>query len=534
MFRQSSGRGWAVIALGVLLGQAGCNNLTSELIVMPDGSGKMMYTIVPPKDQHAFTEADARNLKQFLDKEAFKDEGLFEWWERGIVGISDVELVKVEGKTCVRIAAYLDDVNAYVPRAIRVRDPAHLDPTTYRPFRFKALEDGFVLEVFVSGVDAGASFTLPGEIRTAEGAEVVEGRTVRFADVPPKQPVVKIICGPSRLSREEVAAFQRELDSARAPWQKRLIPLAEAKLQSAEKLIDDHPTDAARILAQVAKMFQDMKPAEEVRALLPQLRKRVAAGLLEAAKGQIEPNPLGACETLQHILSGYAETEAAKEARTLLPQFRERVAAELLKTARGQIEPNPRGAREALRRILNDYTETKAAEEARELLDTIPHAIREERAAYLLRLAEVLLRRDPRAAEARLQEIVREFSDTSSAEKARQLFASLGPARERAAGVLLEEARKLMASDPRAAEKALRKAIAEYSGTGAGQEARKLLPTVAAAVQEQRATGLLRQAEMLLPRNPAAARARLEEIIAKYPDTESAETARRRLKASFH
>jgi hypothetical protein len=83
-----------------------------------------------------------------------------------------------------------------------------------------------MLKPMLAGFDLTFVVIVPGEIKSSEGPATTEGRkaTLRigedqvetFADLSKAPPAMKIVSGPSTVTAEEIAAFKKELEAAKA------------------------------------------------------------------------------------------------------------------------------------------------------------------------------------------------------------------------------------------------------------------------------------------------------------------------------
>ena len=251
-----------------------------ELVVMPDGSGRMTVTAV------MLFEDPKSNTKEELAA-AFADladEPLDDSID-GAVGFEVRFVVPCDGALEAAYTVYFEDVNRF---ACNLDDA---DSDSRVTFRYRQLPEGFVLEIndpepsdvaelfadwspdqapvpywkaiaeapiegedpdgakraakaFAQKVIEGPrllhTYTLPGAINEAGGATSVEGRTTAFliarderkglegakvAAKPEKdRRVRRIVCGPSVLSDEALAAFRQELAEAKAAYARRREP----------------------------------------------------------------------------------------------------------------------------------------------------------------------------------------------------------------------------------------------------------------------------------------------------------------------
>lgn len=271
----------APLAAAAALALSGCISLDldlpvfldqrEELLVMPDGSGKLTVTwdlLSPDPKADDNKELAADFVSEFREDPAFPKEAL-----QGLVAWEVQSQMPHEGVVRLVLTAYFDDVSQFQYR----------DSEAWTTFRYRKLPEGFALEVNdPDGLDApeeilkwnleedpgpywktvaeapvegqdpdGAkraakafarrvlegprlsqTYTLPGEVKEAKGFTSVKGRCATFllackelkglpdadvaAEMEKAKGVRRIVCGPSTLPEQEVAAFRRELAGAKA------------------------------------------------------------------------------------------------------------------------------------------------------------------------------------------------------------------------------------------------------------------------------------------------------------------------------
>ncbi len=254
------------ISVPDLLGQR------EELAVMPDGSGKLTVTwdmLFEDPEADENKKAAAEIAASFRDAPTFQEETF-----KGAVAYEEECGMPQQGALVVVCTAYFDDVNQFqhrdleawttyrfekLPRgfALEVNDPDGLgffeelaawgrdvekDPGPYwtaiaeapvegeDPEGAKRAAKAFAQRVLKGPLFSG-TYTLPGDVKEAKGFTSIEGRTVSFvlawkelegledadlaAELEKTRGVRRIVCGPSSVSQEEIAAFQRELAEAK-------------------------------------------------------------------------------------------------------------------------------------------------------------------------------------------------------------------------------------------------------------------------------------------------------------------------------
>lgn len=233
--------------LAALLALSGCMKIREELLVMPDGSGRIAFTFsIPGKGEAGkFTEA----MLMSGDPDEITDK------VRGLAAMTRPTLVEKDGVVQIRMTGYFDDINAL--KFMDDGEGAKAKPK--QEFVFRKEGDGFTLETkgnllsdeaperavrdaefekqkeeMFKAMFAGFEFRhdvkLPGTLTVAEGFGSREGRVATYAvgekhlQKPADQKKInaasafKASCAKSEVSDAEAAEFRKELDKAKAGW----------------------------------------------------------------------------------------------------------------------------------------------------------------------------------------------------------------------------------------------------------------------------------------------------------------------------
>lgn len=238
----------------VSLTLAGCVKVGEETLVMPDGSGKLTFTVgfktTPGKDERPeedFLSTDPDELLKNLE---------------GIVAVARPKAEVREGWRYVTLAFYFDDINrvkCYQSGADKK------DRKLTQQFSFGRDGDGFALAIegsmmgdksmpasgdtskmpedvrkgaeeafqkMVEGFEFRQSARLPGKIASVEGFQTSDGRTATFQvdgdELVKMKPEdrrkweeikkFKATCGASEVPEAEIEAFHGEIEAAKAKW----------------------------------------------------------------------------------------------------------------------------------------------------------------------------------------------------------------------------------------------------------------------------------------------------------------------------
>lgn len=235
--------------LGLL---SGCLKMKEDLVVLPDGSGKLTLTLSIREDNEMAKDKFTEEEMMSEDPEKMLKE------MPGIVAFLRPKLEKKDGFATITTVAYFEDVSKV--RIIGEGDSG--DGKALNEFKFRKEGDGFVFEVGGDKVgeglkDLGANddappelkkqmeamiqemlkgfeFTiqvkLPGAVKEVATFQKKDGRTASFTigekDIAGLNDMKKLtgmsslkaVCGPSEVSAEEQAAFKAELERAKAEW----------------------------------------------------------------------------------------------------------------------------------------------------------------------------------------------------------------------------------------------------------------------------------------------------------------------------
>lgn len=229
----------AALASAFLL--AGCLKAEEDLVVYPDGAGRIRVTA-------AFDSA-------LLGDQTIESSSLISQLEalEGFVAFTRPEIERREGWTTLRLTAYFESVDR-----VRVRDTRDGRSDVMIAVGWRKEGDGYRLEItdrtlaggtedlppddghrrqiwtifqpLLEGLEVRRKVTLPGTIRSIEGFGRSEGRTAgfelrgaelrKYEDFLALQREVRrsASCGPSLVTEAERQGFKRELEEAKAAW----------------------------------------------------------------------------------------------------------------------------------------------------------------------------------------------------------------------------------------------------------------------------------------------------------------------------
>jgi hypothetical protein len=242
-----------LIAASLLLLPAfyGCMKVRQELVVMPDGSGRLSFTFaIPAKGETSkFTEQElmSGDPDELMEK------------VRGVVALAKPSLEEKDGVVRIRMTAYFEDLNA-----VKFMDDGEGDKAKPKvTFSFKKEGEAFALAIqgnlladddprrpdaaplndpelekqreqlfkaMFAGFELRQDVKLPGPVATVDGFQSKEGRVAVYAvgekdlQKPADQKKInqalhfKATCGKSEVSEDEAAAFRKELEAAKASW----------------------------------------------------------------------------------------------------------------------------------------------------------------------------------------------------------------------------------------------------------------------------------------------------------------------------
>ena len=241
------------VPLACLLGLlSGCLKMKEDLVVLPDGSGKLVLTISIKEDNEMAKDKFTEEEMMSEDPEKMLKE------MPGIVAFLRPKLEKKNGYATITTVAYFEDVS----KVRIIGESEGGDGKALNEFKFRKEGDGFVFEVGGDKVGDGLKelgatddappelkkqmegmikemlkdfeFTvqvkLPGAVKEITTFQKKEGRTASFTvgekDIAGVNDMKKIsamstlkaVCGPSEVSAEEQAAFKAELEKGKAEW----------------------------------------------------------------------------------------------------------------------------------------------------------------------------------------------------------------------------------------------------------------------------------------------------------------------------
>lgn len=242
-------------ALALLLPVAGCMKLDEQILILPDGSGKIVYMFAMNPD---LASMGGEAAKDPYDEMMSSDPEEFEKNAGGIVAMARPERVEMGGWKGVKITFYFEDVNKlqlgdsgktrfslkkegadFVFEVVDKQFDSGEKPDETNEEMKKQMEEMF--KKMMGGFDYKAAVRMPGKVKKAEGYTKTDGRTaslhVMEKDVQNQQDFGKKLgsrkatCGPSEVSEAEAAAFKEELAKAKKEW----VALREEMKRNAEK-----------------------------------------------------------------------------------------------------------------------------------------------------------------------------------------------------------------------------------------------------------------------------------------------------------
>jgi len=233
--------------LAGLLCLSGCMKIRDELLVMPDGSGRIMFTFSIPSKGEAgkFTET----MLMSGDPDEITEK------VRGLVAMTRPTLVEKDGVVQIRMTGYFDDLNAlkfmddgegakakpkqeFVFRkdgegtTVEMRGNLLSDEAPERgrkdPEFEKQKED--IFKAMFAGFEFRHDVKLPGTLTAAEGFGSREGRVATYAvgekdlQKPADQKKIngatafRATCAKSEVTEAEAEEFRKEIGHAKAGW----------------------------------------------------------------------------------------------------------------------------------------------------------------------------------------------------------------------------------------------------------------------------------------------------------------------------
>jgi hypothetical protein len=234
-----------------LLSLAGCMKIRQELLVMPDGSGRLtlVFSMRSKGESAKFTETEMMSG----DPDEITDK------VRGLVAMTRPTMEEKDGVVRIRMTAYFDDINAL--KFMDDGEGAKAKPK--QEFSFRKNGEAFEFEIkgnlladeaperkdvdgladpelakqreqIFKAMWAGFEFRqdvrLPGTVTAVEGFQSKDGRVAGYAVLekdlqkPTDQKklnsalLFKASCGKSDVTDAEAAEFRKELEAAKAGW----------------------------------------------------------------------------------------------------------------------------------------------------------------------------------------------------------------------------------------------------------------------------------------------------------------------------
>jgi hypothetical protein len=231
----------------ILLAFAGCMKVREELVVMPDGSGKIVlrFAIKTKGEAAKFTEAELMSG----DPDEIEDKA------RGLAALTRATMEEKDGVVQLQMTGYFDDINA-----LKFMDEGEGEKAKPKQeFSFRKEGEAFVLEIkgnllsddapergakdpdlvrqrdeFFKSMFAGFEFQqdvrLPGRVTAVEGFQTRADRTATYlvgekdlqkaSDQKKINEVVrfKVSCARNEITDAEAAGFRKELEKAKADW----------------------------------------------------------------------------------------------------------------------------------------------------------------------------------------------------------------------------------------------------------------------------------------------------------------------------
>jgi hypothetical protein len=238
---------WILAPMMILAAASGCMKVREELLVLPDGSGRITLT---------FAISSKGGAAQFTETElASGDPDEIQDKIRGLVAMTRPSLEEKDGAVRIRMTGYFEDLNAL--KFMDDGEGAKAKPK--QEFSFRREGEAFKLELkgnllaedeaepkienpelqkmreqmvraMFTGFELRQEIRLPGSITAIDGFGSKDGRTAGYtvgekdlrttADVKKVSSVIlfRASCGKSEVSDAEAADFRRELEKAKAAW----------------------------------------------------------------------------------------------------------------------------------------------------------------------------------------------------------------------------------------------------------------------------------------------------------------------------
>lgn len=231
----------------LLLAFSGCMKVREELLVMPDGSGRLtlVFSIRSKGDTAKFTEAEllSGDPDEITDK------------VRGLAALTRPSVSEKDGVVQIRMAAYFEDVNA-----LKFMDDGEgAKAKAKQEFTFAREGEAFTLEIrgnlladdaperggmdpeierqreemfkaMFAGFEFRQDVRLPGKVIVADGFGSKDHRVASYVvgekdlQKPADQKRInaairfRVSCGKSEVTEAEAAEFRKELEAAKAGW----------------------------------------------------------------------------------------------------------------------------------------------------------------------------------------------------------------------------------------------------------------------------------------------------------------------------
>jgi len=236
-----------LLAVLILPAFSGCMKVREEIVLMPDGSGRitLVFTIETKGEAAKFTEEEL----------LAGDPDEIESKVRGLVALTRPTAERKEGVVRLRMGAYFDDINA-----VKFMDDGDGDKAKPKQeFSFRRNGEAFTFEVtgnvladeapergnadpelakqrddFFKAMFVGFEFRqdvrMPGRVTVLEGYQIKEDRLASYvigekdlqkaADQKKINAVskFKVSCARSEITEAETADFRKELEKAKKDW----------------------------------------------------------------------------------------------------------------------------------------------------------------------------------------------------------------------------------------------------------------------------------------------------------------------------
>jgi hypothetical protein len=244
----------------LLLSTSGCMQVRQEIVVMPDGSGRLTlhFTIKTKGEASKFTQDELLSA----DPDEIQDK------IRGLVAIARPLAEEKEGVVHLRMTGYFDDLNA-----VKFMDDGEGDKAKAKQeFVFRKEGESFVVELkgnlladdipervnkdpevekqreeffkaMFEGFDFRQDVRMPGKVTLVEGFQSRAERTASYhvgekdLQRPSDQKKIneiskfKVSCARSEVTDAEAADFRKEVEKAKADW----VGLRKEMKQKAEQ-----------------------------------------------------------------------------------------------------------------------------------------------------------------------------------------------------------------------------------------------------------------------------------------------------------